>query len=100
MAGIDPSIEMLRQATKRNAAVNSEGHGLREVSRLLRRGGQLTLAFTTYSGQQREGVPEFIAAAGFSDCRVVETDQAFCVLASAHSNDSPDVSRWPVQRSP
>ena len=32
--------------------------GLREVSRVIRHGGQLALAFTTYSGQQREGVPE------------------------------------------
>jgi ubiquinone/menaquinone biosynthesis C-methylase UbiE len=84
VAGIDPSAEMLRQATKRDAAANSEGHvelrqdssdrigfedasfdkvlainpthllpdalaGLREVSRLLRQGGQLTMALTTYS---------------------------------------------------
>ena len=121
VAGIDPSKEMLRQATKRNAAAISEGHvelrqesadhmsfedgsfdkvlainsmqlwpdafaGLREVSRVIRHGGQLALAFTTYySGQQRDGVPELVASAGFSDCRVVETDQVFCVLASAVS---------------
>ena len=57
--------------------------GLREASRVCRHGGQLALAFTSYSGQQREGVPELVASAGFSDCRVIETDQAFCVLASA-----------------
>jgi ubiquinone/menaquinone biosynthesis C-methylase UbiE len=59
--------------------------GLREVSRVLRHDGQIAMAFTAYSGQQREGVTELIAEAGFSDCRVVETEQAFCVLASASS---------------
>jgi hypothetical protein len=39
------------------------------------------MAFTTYSGQRSEGVPELIPVAGFSDCRMVEADKAFCVLA-------------------
>jgi ubiquinone/menaquinone biosynthesis C-methylase UbiE len=98
---------MLCQAMKRNAAAISEDRielheasadhmpfedarpdalaGLREVSRVLRDRGQLALAFTSYSGQRREGVAELVASAGFGDCRVVETDQAFCVLASATS---------------
>jgi ubiquinone/menaquinone biosynthesis C-methylase UbiE len=120
VAGVDPSAEMLRQGTKRNAAAIGEGRvelhqnsaddmpfadgrfdkalainsmqlwpdklaGLRELSRVLRRDGQIALAFAAYSGQQREGVAELIGEAGFGDCRMVEAEQAFCVLASASS---------------
>ncbi len=59
--------------------------GLREVLRVTKHNGRAALAFTSYSGQRREGVPELIGSAGFDDCRVVETDRAFCVLASATS---------------
>lgn len=56
--------------------------GLREIRRVLGSGGTLALAFNVHSGQTREGIPDTVMAAGFTDCRVAETDQAFCVLAT------------------
>jgi ubiquinone/menaquinone biosynthesis C-methylase UbiE len=118
VAGADPSPEMLRQATRHNAAAIREGRvelhqaaadhlpfgdgsfdrvlainsmqvwpdaiaGLSEISRVLRRGGVLALVFTVHSGQQREGVPELVSAAGFADARMVVGGGGFCLLAHA-----------------
>jgi ubiquinone/menaquinone biosynthesis C-methylase UbiE len=120
VAGADPSTEMLRQATKRNAAAISEGRielcrasaehlpfpdasfdkalavnsmqlwpdvtaGLRELSRVLKPDCCAALAFTAYSGQQRDGIDQLLASAGFHNCQVVETKRAFCVLACSRT---------------
>ena len=57
--------------------------GLREMLRVLRPGARAALAFTVHSGQRPHGASDLVAAAGFTDYRLVETDQAFCVLATA-----------------
>jgi hypothetical protein len=49
---------------------------------VLKPGGTVALAFTAYSGQRSEGVPNVVAAAGFFDCQLIETDQACCVIAA------------------
>jgi ubiquinone/menaquinone biosynthesis C-methylase UbiE len=55
--------------------------GLNEVRRVLRRGGRLALGFTPYSGQRKEGLVETLGMAGFANARLVERDDAFCVVA-------------------
>ncbi|WP_420968330.1 class I SAM-dependent methyltransferase [Bradyrhizobium sp. B120] len=56
--------------------------GLREIRRVMKQGGRIALGFTSYSGQPRGGVVEKIVAAGFTNARLVETDEWFCVLAT------------------
>ena len=54
---------------------------MREIRRVLRCDGRLALAFTTFSGQGKEGIAERLGDAGFSDCRLAETANACCFLA-------------------
>jgi ubiquinone/menaquinone biosynthesis C-methylase UbiE len=56
--------------------------GLQEIRRVIKSGGRVALAFTVHSGQRSEGVPDTVSAAGFVDCRLVQTNAAFCVLAT------------------
>src|SRR5215510_9153681 len=56
--------------------------GLREIKRVMRRGGQIALAFTRHSGQPKDGVADLLTSAGFSSVRLVDKDDGFCVLAT------------------
>ncbi|HEX2244240.1 MAG TPA: class I SAM-dependent methyltransferase, partial [Gammaproteobacteria bacterium] len=56
--------------------------GLREIQRVMKRGGRVALAFTPYSGQPKEGLIEVLTEAGFNDVHVVDIDQDFCALAT------------------
>jgi ubiquinone/menaquinone biosynthesis C-methylase UbiE len=117
VAGVDISVEMVKQAKARNAngiksgrvdlrhgsvehlpfedslfdkalAINSMQvwpdavTGLREIRRVLKTGGSVALRFTPYSGQQKSGLTEALTTAGFTNVRMVEGDNGFCVLAT------------------
>ncbi|MBW4622308.1 MAG: methyltransferase domain-containing protein [Cyanosarcina radialis HA8281-LM2] len=56
--------------------------GLREMRRVMKVGGRMALGFTRQSGQSRTGLPETIAAAGFTEVHLVETEQGFCAIAT------------------
>jgi ubiquinone/menaquinone biosynthesis C-methylase UbiE len=56
--------------------------GLREMRRVMKRGGRIALGFTPYSGQPNEGLPEKLTGAGFTKAHVAETDKGFCALGT------------------
>jgi hypothetical protein len=51
------------------------------MRRVMKTGGRIALGFTPYSGQPNRGLPELLAAAGFTEAHVVEADKDFCALA-------------------
>ena len=55
--------------------------GLREIQRVLKADCKIALGFTPYSGQSKNGVPEKLAAAGFVNTCIMESDSGFCALA-------------------
>jgi ubiquinone/menaquinone biosynthesis C-methylase UbiE len=55
--------------------------GLRAVRRAMHPGGRIALGFTAYSGQSKDGLPEALTAAGFTEVRVVDGEEGFCMLA-------------------
>jgi hypothetical protein len=79
---LDGNAAAGEQAQCRGNSRGPRRSGLREIWRVLKPDGTVALAFTAYSGQRSEGVTNIVAAAGFFDCRLVETDQAFCVIAA------------------
>jgi ubiquinone/menaquinone biosynthesis C-methylase UbiE len=56
--------------------------GLREIQRVLKRGGNVALGFTVNSGQPKDGVAELLAAAGFAQTRIVDGSKLFCAIAT------------------
>jgi ubiquinone/menaquinone biosynthesis C-methylase UbiE len=55
--------------------------GLRDMRRVMTPGGSIALGFTPYSGQSKNGLPEMLTAAGFTEVHVVEAEAGFCALA-------------------
>ena len=55
--------------------------GLREMRRVMTPGGSIALGFTPYSGQSKDGLPEILTAASFTEAHVVEAEEGFCALA-------------------
>jgi ubiquinone/menaquinone biosynthesis C-methylase UbiE len=68
-------------------AINSQAchdapAGLREIQRVLKRGGNVALGFTINSGQPKEGVVELLTAAGFAQARIVDRSKLFSAIAT------------------
>jgi ubiquinone/menaquinone biosynthesis C-methylase UbiE len=55
--------------------------GLRDMRRVMKPGGRIALGFTPYSGQSKNGLPEMLIAAAFTEVHIVETALGFCALA-------------------
>jgi len=55
--------------------------GLREIWRVLKGGGGVTLGFTVNSGQPKQGVAESLGAVGFTQARIMDGPKLFCATA-------------------
>ena len=44
-------------------------------------GGCIALGFTPRSGQSKNGLPDMLTDAGFTEAHVVEAEEGFCALA-------------------
>jgi ubiquinone/menaquinone biosynthesis C-methylase UbiE len=117
VAGVDPSDEMVAQASARNATALAYGRidlrrgsvehlpfsddtfdavlainsmqvwpdavgGLREMRRVLKRGGRIALGFTPHSGQSKGGVTDLLVKAGFAEARLIDSEHGFCALTT------------------
>jgi ubiquinone/menaquinone biosynthesis C-methylase UbiE len=56
--------------------------GLREMRRVLERGGRIALGFTPHSGQSKAGLTDLLASAGFADPRLIDSEHGFCALGT------------------
>jgi len=56
--------------------------GLREIQRVLKRGGSVALGFTVNSGQRKEAVAESLTAAGFVQAQIVDGSNLLCAIAT------------------
>lgn len=117
VAGVDPSTEMLDQASNRNAAAIKSGRvdlrrgvaedlpfddrtfdaalslnslpawtdpvgGLREIRRVLKPRGTITLAFSHLSPQSPEELPGLLRESGFTDIHLETRGRDACAIAT------------------
>jgi SAM-dependent methyltransferase len=59
---------------------------LRDMRRVMTPGGRIALGFTSYAGQSKDGLPEMLTAAGFTEAHVVEAEAGFYALAITPSS--------------
>jgi SAM-dependent methyltransferase len=58
--------------------------GLRQLRQVMAPGGRIALGFTSYSGQSKNGLPEMLMAAGFTEAHMVDAKEDFVYWLSNH----------------
>ncbi len=98
-AAIDSGLVNLRQGSVENLpfdantfdkplAINSmqvcpdATTGIKEIRRVLKSGGRITLGFSRYLRQPRTGLIEILTAANFIEARMVDLGPGFCALGN------------------